>query len=490
MLCVNGSWVGTYFQVAVSILIFGIGLPSLVMQAIVKHDIRRIVHRNWGVFKWGSVLILVFMAIALAFVWLVHPCATPQPNVIAESLAKYGLVIDSWFASWIITFAIFALGMAWLIQVYHRRDRVLKLLKRKCRRHIAREATPNGVALEDIQYLGEQSETRSEKTQILSIFDELLTQLQDHKRYSSNGLESVISSLEVVLQKEDDVESFIRGIGILRRTVETLRARGFPSAPDVGFVLRALRRLGITALSVDNERPTRHVLDAIVLTSQKPHGVFLSASIAVFELGAAALQQEKFPIATETLSKLEAMTWPRQPLKVSDAIAYLGLIAHFWSRGGSARQVAEHSLEDVEFAPSLEECLGGARQVHWEAARFDTADKLTDMIESRMASQRGFGVRLAQLEEAIQSYYWSALDVLAKNQELCEQTHRHSGRGTTLARYRAGGRARAGHVRSTLNSQFRDQIQHLAQITTTVELDEQEVEILRRCRAWLPDSVP
>lgn len=43
------SWAAVYFEVTAAILIFGVGLPSLVLQGIVHEDVRRIVyrHRKW-----------------------------------------------------------------------------------------------------------------------------------------------------------------------------------------------------------------------------------------------------------------------------------------------------------------------------------------------------------------------------------------------------------------------------------------------------------
>jgi len=79
----NEAWAGVYFQVAVSILVFGLGIPALA-QAFVTEDIRRIVYRRWKSFRWAffPMPIWVFMVIALIFVWAIHPCDSSQPSLL------------------------------------------------------------------------------------------------------------------------------------------------------------------------------------------------------------------------------------------------------------------------------------------------------------------------------------------------------------------------------------------------------------------------
>ena len=44
-------WALGYFQAAISILLFGVGIPALVLQTIVPDDLRRIAHRQFPLLR-------------------------------------------------------------------------------------------------------------------------------------------------------------------------------------------------------------------------------------------------------------------------------------------------------------------------------------------------------------------------------------------------------------------------------------------------------
>jgi hypothetical protein len=69
------SWAAVYFEVTAAILIFGVGLPSLVLQGIVHEDVRRIVYRHRKWLRLGIRFIFIFVFITLSFVWIFHPAA-------------------------------------------------------------------------------------------------------------------------------------------------------------------------------------------------------------------------------------------------------------------------------------------------------------------------------------------------------------------------------------------------------------------------------
>ena len=116
------------------------------------------------------------------------------------------------------------------------------------------------------------------------------------------------------------------------------------------------------------------------ILSRAPNGAFKWASLALSDLGITALEHKHFFVAAAALNKLEAITHPKERLDATTSPAYLGLIAHFWVREGSARQRALSGLKGVRFRPSRWKCLISAQEFFYRTARFNTADLLSEMI--------------------------------------------------------------------------------------------------------------
>jgi hypothetical protein len=256
---------------------------------------------------------------------------------------------------------------------------LLRNLKRKCERRILRDGTPDEEVLDDIRYLGEQGKAGIEKTQVLEILEQLAFFAQTHEHYQGNGLEDIIKAIEFTLQKNTDDDSFVRGGEALQNIVEKMPKSILDSSSDVWSIIRTLGRLGIVAFTMNSERSARKIVETIHFISRAPDGAFIEATLSLSDLGVAALEHGQFLIAVEALNKLEAMTCQREPADAANSAAYLGLVAHFWSKGGSARRRALSGLKGIKFSPSRSKCLKSAQQSFYGTARFTTADLLSKM---------------------------------------------------------------------------------------------------------------
>jgi hypothetical protein len=384
MLCTADSgWPLAYFQVAVSILIFGIGLPSLVLQAFVPDDIREVVRHHFWLLRWGYIFYIpLMMLVVMFFVWIIHPCdANPQLRFLTGFLAGIGFKYD--FSQWdevIITLSVVGLSSVWFLQVWYRRDKLLNSLKGKCERRIRRDGFLDEQVLDDIRYLGEQGKTRGFKIRILEIFERLAFKVQAQERYQGSELEDIVRAIELSLQKDTDAASFTQGILTLKHILEREPTSRVDSSADVGAILRAVQRLGDVAITMDNERPARMILETVEFVSRSPDGAYSKSTLALYELGTAALANGHFLIAVETLDKLDTMIHRIEPVDAVHSSAYLGLIAHFWARKGSARKHALSSLRSIKFSPSRTKCLISAQRFYFRTARFTTADILSKMM--------------------------------------------------------------------------------------------------------------
>jgi len=66
----NETWAVVYLQLLIAILIFGLGIPSLVIQAIAPDDLRTLIHRRrnfmYLLAPWIITVFIIFSHIHLA----------------------------------------------------------------------------------------------------------------------------------------------------------------------------------------------------------------------------------------------------------------------------------------------------------------------------------------------------------------------------------------------------------------------------------------
>jgi hypothetical protein len=358
------TWIGVYLQVSISFLVFWVGVPAL-SQALAPDDIRRIVNRRRTI-TVNSIIFggpVIYALISILFVWIKY-----ANNQILD--------VAQWILDVAITATILGCSLLFILLKAYQKDALLARLKKDCIRRIKSNGYPEDQAIEDIRDLGEQGDTRGEKIQVLEIFDGIVAKVQAHPSYDGRRLEKITEAIEFALQTETEVDSFVRGVHILKSIISNSQKLKLDSA-DRGRALRALQRLGAIACVMDNERPVRTVLDAVEFVGQ--NGTFSEATLVAFELGVASLKHGKFLVAVQALNKLETLTSAKEPLDAKNAAAYLGLVAHFWARGGSARQRAFAGLKGMKLKPTRQSCLKGAQKIHYRATRFETADLLTKM---------------------------------------------------------------------------------------------------------------
>lgn len=381
------SWAGAYFQVTTAILIFGVGLPALVLQAIVHEDVRRIVYRHRKWLRFGLYFIFIFAFITLSFIWIFHPddslpsaaglrdspavvTARQDTSIIASSTS-----FSDAASSGIMTLVILSLlpFSYWLAS--YRRDRVLNYLGKKCKRKIIRTGSPDEEMLADLQYLGEQGNAGIEKEQTLKILGQLANQIQKQKNYKGNGLEPILRAIEVTLLG-GDVENFSRASKIFQRLIIKLQQGEHTEASDMGAILRVLQRVGGMALEVESELAALAILDIITLVGQGTDGAFHLNNPILFELGVKALEKRRFLFAVAVLNRLETMIIQERALTPAKSVNYLGLLAHFWNAGTAAKERARLSLKNHNCQSILQESLLAAKKYHTAMTQFETVDKL------------------------------------------------------------------------------------------------------------------
>lgn len=113
----------------------------------------------------------------------------------------------------------------------------------------------------------------------------------------------------------------------------------------------------------------------------------------LFVLGIEATRKGHFLIAISALNKLESLAEIKGDARQTTALHnLLGLIAHLWKHGESARKLAMQSLSRTTscFTEPLGVVLVAATEYHFSIGNFDVADRLLEMRHEFTATELGF----------------------------------------------------------------------------------------------------
>jgi hypothetical protein len=374
------QWAQVFLQVAVAVLVFGLGIPTLVIQATIHDDVRKIVYRNHWM-RWRYLLIAPFIFIVFTFVLAVYPCDLASIKIWNSILLFFGLPRDgdAIVAGIIMTFAIIGLASGILLQDTYRKDKVLNSLKKKCARRIAKAGTVDDYALEDIQYLGEHCETVKERELVLHALDHLAKKVQNQKLYRANGLGKIIEVIEFVLQSETDIRNFSFGMKIYETIINTINHRNLHPAADIGYIIRSLKRSGENPFCIKNDQSLHEIVDVLKLIHENDHGSYIGVANVLQEIGVYTLKQGRYQVAVEALNQLEVFLSDQETVYSNDTRDYLGLVSHFWFHGNNARFKAQTNLYRIIDSLALPEHLTAAHQYFYSQACFDTADLIERM---------------------------------------------------------------------------------------------------------------
>jgi hypothetical protein len=371
--CTEPAWTGTYLQIAVSVLVFGLGVPALVLQTMVSESVRDVARRRWRGGRWAQLLVLASVAISLCMVWSV-----PQCDVSTSWVRTLVGPLSLFTADLMISFAILGVSAIWWLQSSYRSERMIVHVEQLCRRQIATTQHVDAELIHDLVQLSGEARTCRPRMRVICSLRDLSSRLRKCADYKAGSLADIVQGIEEMSAAGGE-QTLIEGLRTLRLILNEMPENA-DSGADVEHVVGALSRLQGFAFASASPHPLRVLLGAL----ESVHGKSwesLVPSIALSDLGVEALARGRSVVATEALMTLESLTWPTQPLRGDAAAGYLGLVAHFWARGGAARWRALQSLGGVEFASSASDCLEQASRTHRDATRFETADLLATMAE-------------------------------------------------------------------------------------------------------------
>jgi hypothetical protein len=370
------------FDAVTTLLMFLVGVPAIVLQTL-PPEIRRVVAKRWGRLV-ATLSIPALFGVAL-FAAGVYARNLPEPQL---TWAWSGILLVLALTGF---FTIF-----YTIGRYGRRIAIVRSLASETGRRISTSGRLVEESLSDLVDLGRQSEPGREREMVLDALLELALRVSQHPRYTGDGLEDLVAGvLDIALltaplnaQNLSSATNLLGSVVIRYETQDASSERTLKHA-DLISAIRALAKLGRSALRLDNEGVALAAVQAVGAMNAERTEIFVSQ--ALFEVGVAALRGGQVLVAMAALERLMTLIEVRGTSRGELVADTLGLVAHFWARGETARSYAGARL--ARLAAKLEGKLDGALEFaarHCaQTTQFRTSDRVQHMrreLTARAAS--------------------------------------------------------------------------------------------------------
>ncbi len=370
-----------------TIFIFLIGLPALLLQTLAP-ELREIVRKRRLQLAVFTTLPIGVAGVTVALgVWFSQWCVdkklveTGKYPLLRTLLQEDGQLL--WI--WVLLFLVFISGLsAMALTDKWRREMVIEALQEEALGVLRRHGRLLESQVKNLIQLGKQSEAGKDKDLVLQALAQLAQAVQAHARYEGRQLEALILGLEDVLllgRQKGSSEIFRTAADLLSEVVIFATKARYSS--DLGWAVRTISALARTSFPSQPAHIQRRFVDALdLLSADKDAATWMSE--ALFEIGSHAVTENQMLVVMAALSKLDALAKRLPRLEGEVAYDYLGLIAHLWVRGETARRYVAKMLEEAAglFALPLQEVIQEAQAHCMQTAKFETADHLAVLLQA------------------------------------------------------------------------------------------------------------
>ncbi len=390
------------YDAIVTLLVFLIGLPALLLQTL-HEELRVIIRKNRALFLFKPLMyILLVVFVLYGALFLLHTGlynSIPYLNYSEKIFWCFVILVLLSMTG----YSIFSLTRQW------QRRETINWLTNKINRAIPSQKKANRVneSIKHFARFGSQSAPGEDKNQVLWAFYQIAQNLQKQPDYNGDKLEDFLERIEsILIQNSGAVHygNFKFAGEILADIAFTARKQGW--AHDLQFcceraslLLRYLMNNGPKFKNTFEASKTHMRLLNVLQFDYKPE---LDADgkplprpewplKACYEIGAEAIELGYTFTAIAVLSHLDsvASNYPDYHQKYHHRL--LGLCAHFWGKGGSTREYIIPIISDdtVFEQKKLRVTLKRAIELYENQGLFQTADLLIDMRNSLYPGRRG-----------------------------------------------------------------------------------------------------
>lgn len=384
------NYINLIVEISVTVYVFLLGLPILVNQILLPEDLRRISKENYTVaenWKLASLTILLggIVVVALYASNIGQDYVPPSDFLhLVHQIFTYGnLLITFLFFCVLILTLLFLFDN--LIKSQGYRGKIVDYIKKKIIKHYRKTGHIDPSYLSDLEYMGLYSKSGVETRNIIVALEDLLENMNESGKmiFDSYGLIAIIDTLcnSVANSIEPgsrsnmiDVLNIYKGV-LMELSLYTDNENQLIQGNTTRKIKDCTTKIAKHSLKKDFTDMMPLVLNVLTLIPR--------SSDKLFDIGLMAFEKEQYPIATNVLA--EIMDRDNQDYLTMNN--YLGLIAHFYFAGDSARQCAEKSLANnrVQFTESD---FKAAQEYHYVMSNFNTADRVIQLKEAYFSEER------------------------------------------------------------------------------------------------------
>ena len=375
------------FDVVVSLLLFLVGVPVLVLQ-FMSPEIRTVLKVERRIIQVTAFYLFICLSIIIAAIWI-------EENWIGIEKDKLWV----WVYMYAALFAVVGFSSATVLSKYGFRENVLKDLTRQIVKDLSRTGKPNEERLRELIEIGKQSGPGPDREMILESMNNLVTTICKHDNYRGDSLENLIIGIVHVLATRptvEDTRNYQIAAGILTTVLSSKVHNGKEKKyVDQFHAVNAMSTLGQTMLAQEEFSAEA---DYILMDYEEALGLVVSVhpdllsdvTQALLCMGSVALLHKRYLFAVATMERMLTLIESNQPVGSKPLAELLGLTAHFWCAGGSSKEFIKTRIERIKQldSRSLPNVIEQARQRFQITMQFDTADKLAQMAKDQKPQRK------------------------------------------------------------------------------------------------------
>ena len=356
------AWGVGYLQSLITLILFIFGIPALIYQIFAPENIRPIIDKYMKKYLWIIYgIVVLFTLFALLLVWCLHP-VNNYPCEQCPSL----------LASLFFTVALLTPLLCCIVIAKSLREKVISILKKRIKKRFKKDGSLLIDETIALITLGERSDAGYEKVIVLDAISGIIMAIMDFYQYSGNSLDDILRNFDKIVTGKDkpgNESDFLEAVVIVEEIIKRLPNKKTENDGDEIKVYYSLTEIGKKAAELQFSK-----------VNQQISFIAAANSDALFEIGLVTFNAADYSAAINALSKLENLAMKPAEDKGQCISDFFGLLAHFWTGNKSSRRCAQKFLCSTEnkFSP-LEQYLDKVIEDHYNALRFDTADKLMTM---------------------------------------------------------------------------------------------------------------
>jgi len=378
------------FDGILTLLIFLVGIPALVLQLISAAERRAAIKKDGLDVRLFLKRALVILGLGLLSQFVLALLFSRNADTNEKILEQF-----IWLALFGCLFYLVLQVAKQIPEQYGRRERIIEKLTQDVLKETETKSRVAGGTFSDLANLGKQCDPGQEREMVVSAFGVLAKTALAKPQYRGDSFEVLIDELVHILASNPEAKDLRNYDIAVKIFFAILTAHShLETDDDTRWTVHAMSKLGRTLIihfkSMERDNIILNYIDSLQFALTKKE-MLTEVSQALFEIGICAVDENQDFIVVAAVDKMTSLAENYPPLPNEFVADMLGLIAHFWAKNGSRKEFAEAKLCEVE------KLLPGDRVTSLEAARvhckqsmyFDVADELAQLTEISRPKPRG-----------------------------------------------------------------------------------------------------